>query len=60
MTWLALNHSIHQLRILRQQNVKGHRDQPGHCIVKRNEIQELGLEPRLDVWLVGWLVIFFS
>lgn len=40
--------------------MKGHRDQPGHCIVKRNEIQELGLEPRLDVWLVGWLVIFFS
>lgn len=61
MTWLALNQSIHHPRIWGQQNVlKGHGNQPGHCIAKRNKIQELGLEPRLDVWLAGYFLFLVN
>lgn len=57
MSWFALNHSIHHPRIWRQQNVlKGHGNQTGHCIAKRNKMQALGLEARLDVWLAGYFL----
>lgn len=59
MTWFALNHSCHHPRILGQKNVKGLRDQPGHCMAKRNEIQELGLDG-LEGCLIGWLFSFPS